>query len=357
MAIKKLDESFIMRFFLLVALLASLHTNCMGMFVAKKLRHVKMSPKYSRFTNTNITYTTQWLVENGFDSPNEIRMDKIKRYSNFGNDFETWYEIIQITPIDVAFEQKNIPILRSLILENNNYNLDQWLKNNGFNNPHDERDVVVRTHSSCGQDSPTHEEKTSLSPIHLAIIQKNVPVILSLLVIETVDVEIKNGIGQTVLMAIFESCNSKEMTWSYKDATTKNVIELLIALGANVNAKNSLTKKTVLHVAAAGGPHAAKFVHMLLEQEAEVNAQDITDRTPLHDAAESFDSIETIKILTHFGARPDMRCRELFYGGNMTPHDVAIRAMWKHSSARYKNAPTILGLLKSNNSDQNAGYE
>jgi ankyrin repeat protein len=64
----------------------------------------------------------------------------------------------------------------------------------------------------------------------------------------------------------------------------KDVVELLLAHGAKVNAKTN-EGVTPLHYAARNGNKDK--VKLLLAKDAKINAKDIMDETPLYNAAET----------------------------------------------------------------------
>lgn len=87
------------------------------------------------------------------------------------------------------------------------------------------------------------------------------------------------------------------------------IIELLLAAGANINAKDE-TGSTPLHLLIERGPVGGwpctpdyyAVLHLLIATGADVNAQDLLGRTPLHSAVENtcgrkMNDPETVKIL------------------------------------------------------------
>jgi len=124
-------------------------------------------------------------------------------------------------------------------------------------------------------------------------------------------VNVKNDFGFTPLHRAAENSNV-------------DVLQYLVAQGANVNVKN-LPGETPLHVA-AGRNSNVDVLRYLVAQGANVNVKNLADQTPLHLAARS-NSIDVLKYLISQGADVNARdCVNKFAGDNSsskTPLDYA----------------------------------
>ncbi len=96
------------------------------------------------------------------------------------------------------------------------------------------------------------------------------------------------------------------------------VAKILLAAGADVNAKNK-HGQTPLHEAAGYG--RAEIVKLLLKAGAKVNAKNRWGETPLHDAAALRDNAETAKILLEAGAEVNAK-----NNGGRTPLHLAAQS-------------------------------
>ena len=81
-------------------------------------------------------------------------------------------------------------------------------------------------------------------------------------------------------------------------AQTKEIAELLINEGANINANGPSKSSPLSSAASDGNKEVAEF---LIRQGANVNSIDILGATPLHEAA-SADHKELVKMLVSYGA-------------------------------------------------------
>ncbi|MDP6417820.1 MAG: ankyrin repeat domain-containing protein, partial [Gammaproteobacteria bacterium] len=94
----------------------------------------------------------------------------------------------------------------------------------------------------------------------------------------------------------------------------KEIVELLIAGGADVNAKG-YRERTALHEAAANGKN--EIVELLIAKGADVNAKDEDGWTPLHHPAR-YGKKEVAKLLIANGADVNVKDRK-----GKTPLDLA----------------------------------
>ena len=162
----------------------------------------------------------------------------------------------------------------------------------------------------CGESQPP-ESPTVKAPdisIHEAVGTGNIEAVKKHLAAGT-DVNANDG-GWTPL-------------WYAADEGHKEIVELLIAKGADVNAKNDKFVGTFLHWAAAGGQN--EIVKLLIAKGADVNATDGDGDTALHLAGSTTASTEIAELLISKGA--DVNAMNLSPPGRriggMTPLDMA----------------------------------
>ena len=99
----------------------------------------------------------------------------------------------------------------------------------------------------------------------------------------------------------------------------KEIAELLIAKGADVNARSSPFGMTPL-LGAAAGSHK-EIVELLISKDADVNAKNLSEWTPLHSAANNGHK-EIVGLLIANGA--DVNVKESSGGMGMTPLHLAV---------------------------------
>lgn len=90
------------------------------------------------------------------------------------------------------------------------------------------------------------------------------------------------------------------------DDNATAVVSVLLAAGADVNAREPGTGRTPLHEAVRPGKRA---VRLLLEYGADPNAVSISGQTPLHECSE-YVALEAAEVLLQAGADPQLRDRE-----------------------------------------------
>jgi len=95
------------------------------------------------------------------------------------------------------------------------------------------------------------------------------------------------------------------------------VADLLIACGADVNARDNIIRATPLACAAANG--RTETVRVLIEKGSDTNVKDFNGGTPLHEAVERGHT-ETARFLIEKGAEVNAKNKS-----NYTPLDLAIQ--------------------------------
>jgi ankyrin repeat protein len=100
----------------------------------------------------------------------------------------------------------------------------------------------------------------------------------------------------------YDECGSTPLMLALlAEHINREIVELLIENGADVNAKEPSDRWTALHLVARDGH--ADFVEMLLQNGAEVDPQDMHGNTPLNGAVYSFKGDpEIIEMLLGHGA-------------------------------------------------------
>ena len=128
----------------------------------------------------------------------------------------------------------------------------------------------------------------------------------------------------TIAALVLVGCgvSEKKDIWNAAASGDTNTIELLFALGQNVNAKTKFME-TPLHFAAENGQE--EVVEQLIEKGANVNANAKWERTPLHGTAKT-GQMGIIELLITAGANVNAKDFE-----NKTPLDEAIN--YKHTEA------------------------
>lgn len=101
-----------------------------------------------------------------------------------------------------------------------------------------------------------------------------------------------------------ETCDEKSLLHFAIDNCGKNyfeVIEFLINNGANINSNQSYYKEIPLHRVCARIRPKMNVVKLLLERGSEVNAENITGKTPVFYCNFNF-SVELLNLLVSYGA-------------------------------------------------------
>ena len=138
---------------------------------------------------------------------------------------------------------------------------------------------VVKALLACGAD-PNHRDTVGSTPLHMSVYASS-PECLRLLLNANADVDIKNNDGDTAL------------TMAAQVEDRIDLLELLLAYGADIECTNSFDK-TPLRLSATG--NHPKQVSFLLGKGANINASDSTGRTALHSAI-MYRSSAVVKIL------------------------------------------------------------
>jgi ankyrin repeat protein len=123
------------------------------------------------------------------------------------------------------------------------------------------------------------------------------------------------------------SARDKEKRTALFYAGSKEMAELLIANGADINAKSALGT-TPLHDKAV--PGLIDVMELLISKGADVNAKDNNGITPLHIAAD-LENVETVELLIKNGAMIDVKDSDGY-----TPLRIATK----------KNHPAVADLLR-----------
>ena len=162
------------------------------------------------------------------------------------------------------------------------------------------------------------KHENGVTPLHAAA-EKGHKEIVELLIAKEADVEAKTNNGDTPLLkmagqffaveVVRRALSSKPEMQVELDRSLKNlkeIIEMLTAKGANVNAKNK-SEKTILHLAADIGPK--EIVELLIAKGADVNAEDRRGRTPLDEVSGS-SGAEITELLRKHGGKTRSELKE-----------------------------------------------
>lgn len=143
-----------------------------------------------------------------------------------------------------------------------------------------------------GANVDSRNQSGGYTPLYLAACEGN-PEIVKLLIAKGADVNAKGQDGDTPLMGASARGHQE-------------VAELLLAKGADVNAKLYDDRTALIDTALSDRP---EFVKLLLENGADVNAKDTDGVTALHLAAGS-DHLQIAKLLLEKGADVDAKDKE-----------------------------------------------
>ena len=166
-------------------------------------------------------------------------------------------------------------------------------------------EIKANINSSLNQ---AKEEATALndskgSPLIIAVKNNNVKVALELLKDPKVNVKATDSLGNTALHY----------------AQNEQIIERLVARGANINAKNTLGETTPIMYASA--TNLPKIVSKMIALHANVAAKDKDGENALIYAVLSECNLEIIKILVNNGAQKDVKSHGRTLKDLLTPDE------------------------------------
>ena len=142
--------------------------------------------------------------------------------------------------------------------------------------------LVIETLIKAGAD-PKVRYKSLGTPLHLAVKLKGNLAVVNLLLKTGVDLNSRNGIGETPL-DIAAGANSPEL------------VRALVKAGANLDTRDNYGW-TPLHSAVSGTDANPEIVVELIEAGADLNARTVYGKTPLHLAASSSPSTSVISYM------------------------------------------------------------
>ena len=145
----------------------------------------------------------------------------------------------------------------------------------------------------------------------------------------------------TIAAVVLVGCGeSKEQNiWEAAASNDTNTIDLLIALGQNVNAKDG-SGAPIHHAAIEGSKDSIKY---LIEKGAKINETNSIGHTPLHYAAQVGNN-EVVELLIGNGAKLDLRDSKM--DGPLYENAVGGNTPLMHAVYGYKK-DTVELLLKS----------
>ncbi|APR98869.1 ankyrin repeat domain-containing protein [Wolbachia endosymbiont of Folsomia candida] len=193
------------------------------------------------------------------------------------------------TPLNFAIENGNVDTVKRLLKEGAEVNtVDRC----GYTPllcaiARKRLDIIALLLSTKGVEV-NKKYKHGWTPLYTAVVDMDTEVIKLLLDTEGVDINEECN-GLTILHRAINNSSTN---------SSKEVVELLLEKGENVNAVGN-HKKTPLHLAAEAGN--ADIVKLLLPKQLDVNVVDENGLTPLHCAAKSGNE-RVIKLLLEKGA-------------------------------------------------------
>ena len=146
----------------------------------------------------------------------------------------------------------------------------------------------------------------------------------------------------TIAAVVLVGCGaSKEQNiWEAAASNDTNIIDLLIALGQNINAKDGGIGTPMHHAAIEGHDGLIKY---LIEKGAKINETNSIGYTPLHYAAQVGNN-EVVELLIGNGAKLDLRDSKM--DGPLYENTVGGNTPLMHAVYGYKK-DTVELLLKS----------
>lgn len=195
------------------------------------------------------------------------------------------------TLFNIATSTKNEEIVKLLILSGADVNLKNQLQQTPLQYAvaYKCEPDMIKMLIDTGADFNDCKDSNNESLLHLASRTNNLKLIRCLISNEA-NVNEKNSDGQTALhVAAIE--NKKDSHFS--------AIEVLLRVGANVNAQDKIKNRTALHYSVNYANF--KSVQLLLSFKANVNLTDLQEETPVFEAVAS-QNVEVLQLLIDHGS-------------------------------------------------------
>ena len=134
-----------------------------------------------------------------------------------------------------------------------------------------------------------------------------------------------NASDSTELPDVIDSFSTTPLHYACMSGNFK-LVEKLVDLGANVNARQSITRMTPLHFACQY--EEGKIISLLLSEMAEVDATDENGNTPLHFVVRCSDNVEIVRELID---SVEVVAREAFICGKNNGGIAPLRLAVEHN--------------------------